>query len=427
MANHSGRDHATWSASATERNWNCPGALALTAHLPEKTSEAADWGTACHQISEKCLRGGMQPAEFIGTTEKGKVHSFEVDEEMAETAEMYVTYVRQAAIEAAGDTYNPANLLQIEQKFSLASLTPPFEAGGTGDAVVYFPAKKMIEVIDLKGGRGKVVEVEGNPQLRTYALGAMLANTDLAVTTVKVTIIQPRAPHKDGRIRSDEFHVSDLFEWTTELLAAMRRSREASDRRGDANEAAWAAEFLKPGDHCGGTFCKAQGFCPALERRSLDAAQVWFDDFDQPRISNSPDSMSVEKLSQTLDMLDMISDWVNAVRAYAHDQAESGVELPNYILVEKQGREKWNEGAEQRAAQIAINAGVDGKKVWNDPKIRTPKQVREALAKLKNAAALAEIKALSSTPTTGTNLVRVDKTTRPAVASAAARHFEIFD
>jgi hypothetical protein len=39
MADHAARDHATWSASATARNWFCPGALALAAHAPPDKEE----------------------------------------------------------------------------------------------------------------------------------------------------------------------------------------------------------------------------------------------------------------------------------------------------------------------------------------------------------------------------------------------------
>lgn len=425
MVDHGARDHASWSASSTERNWNCAGALALTIDLPEKTSEAADWGTACHQISEKCLRDGSDPAEFIGKTEKGKKHSFEVDEEMAETAAMYVDYVRKAVIEAAPAGTNPADLLQIEQRFTLESLNPPFDAGGTGDAVIYWPLLEMIEIVDLKGGRGHVVEAIGNPQLRTYGLGAMLANRNLKVKIVKVTIVQPRAAHKSGRIRSDEFHVSDLVEWTTELVVAMRRAKEAIDRRKDTNEAAWAAEFLSAGDHC--KFCKAAGFCPALEQRAFDAAGVWFDDLDQPRLSNTPDRLSPEQAANLLDSLDMIEEFINAARAYWHGQAEMGVEIPDYVLVSKQGREKWKEGQEATAGAMAAAAGVDRGKIWNDPKIRTPKQVRDALVKAKAIDVLNDIKDLSFTPENGTNLVRASKTTRTPVAASVNKHFEKLD
>jgi hypothetical protein len=430
MADHSARDHAQWSASATDRNWNCSGALALTQDLPETTNEAADWGTACHQIAEKCLREGKQADEFIGTTEKGKKHSFEVDEDMADTAQMYVDYVRKRVIAVAPPKVNPASLLQIEQRFSLASLKPPFEAGGTGDAVIYAPVEQLLEIVDLKGGRGVVVEASGNPQLRTYALGAMLANPTLKVQRVRVTIVQPRAGHKDGRIRSEEFHVAELVEWTQDLMEAMQRTAQAfaDKEKVDTNlvpQALWNVTHLRAGDHC--KFCKAAGFCPALEQKALDAAGVWFDDLDQPRITNSPDMLSPERAAALLDAADMIGDFINAVRAYWHGQAESGVDIPNYILVDKEGREKWNEGAEAEAAKIAVDAGLSEGKVFNAPKIRTPKQLRTELTKAKAGDALKQITALSAVPKTGTNLVRTTKTTRPAATPAVHKHFDILD
>lgn len=430
MVGHAARDHATWSASSTERNWQCAGALALTIDLPEKTSEAADWGTCAHEIAEICLRKGEQADNFIGSTRKGKVHSFEVDEEMAETAQKFVDYVRQTAIAAAPKGTNPADLIQIEQKFSLAALNPPFEAGGTADAVIYKPLLKELEVVDLKGGRGHVVEVKGNPQLRTYALGAMLANKGMAVEKVTVTIVQPRAPHKDGRIRSETFHVADLAEWTADLMEAMKRTQQAffDKEKVDCNlipQALWDKVHLSAGDHC--KFCKAAGFCPALDQKAMDEAAVWFDDQDQPRISNTPDMMSPDVLAQKLDALDMIEDWIKAVRARAHELAEQGVEIPNYILVPKTGREKWAEDAEAKAAAIAERAGLRAEQVFNAPKIRTPKQVRDALAKAKADEALREIKELSFTPENGSNLVRATKTTRSAIAPAAHKHFDILD
>ena len=227
MADHATRDHSQWSASATERNWACPGALALTDGLPETTNEAADWGTCCHQIAERCLTDGVQAAEFLGTTEKGKKHEFEVDEEMAETAQVYVDYCRKRIAQYKAETGRDDARFWVEQRFSLADLNPPFDAGGTGDFVIYFPAWKLEEIVDLKGGRGVVVAAKGNAQLRTYALGAILANKGLDVQKVTVTIVQPRAAHKDGRIRSETFHVVDLLEWTADMMAAMKRSREA--------------------------------------------------------------------------------------------------------------------------------------------------------------------------------------------------------
>lgn len=404
------KEHATWSASATERNWNCPGALALTMDLPETTSEPADWGTVAHEIAEKCLRNGHSAEDFFGKVMKGKQFEFEVDDEMVECVTEYVVYVRTQWAKARSGKHKSAPLI-IEQRFSLDALTPPFDAGGTADAVIYYPDDKLLEVIDLKTGKGGTVEVNDNKQLRTYALGALLSNKGLDVMTVKSTIVQTRKPHKDGRIRSETFHVADLLEWTGELLAAMRRSAEALE---SMDGPAWNATYLTPGDHCAKTFCKARGFCPALQKKVYDAASVWFDDQDKPRLANSPDSLSPEAIAQALDAADMIDGWINAVRAYAHAQAESGATIPNYLLVQKIGRRAWtNEG---EAISRLVAAGHDP----YTKKPVSPAQAEKLLGK-KQAGLIAD---LIEKPITGTSLVRADKTSREPVQSAVSKFLQ---
>jgi hypothetical protein len=398
------KEHATWSASATERNWSCAGALALTHGLPETTSVPADWGTVAHAIAEECLRLGRDAAHYLGETRKGKAHEFEVDDEMVECVQEYIDYVR-GRWHAAGAKPGGHTPLIIEQRFSLEALNTPFDAGGTADAVIYNEAEKLLEVIDLKTGKGGTVEVTENKQLRTYALGAVIANPELKIDTVKVTIVQTRKAHKDGRIRSEVFHVADLIEWTGELLEKMGQSKVAMEASQTMPEAAWAAAYLTPGNHCGKTFCKAQGFCPALSQKVQDEASVWFDDMNQPRLANSPDTLSPEGIAQALDVADMVDGWINAVRAFAHTQATIGVEIPNYVLVDKIGRRKWRD--ETAALAKLQAAGVEP----YTRKIVSPAQAEKALGTKRKG----EIADLVETPATGTNLVRADKTTRPAV------------
>lgn len=388
-------------------------------HLPETTSEPADWGTVCHEISDECLRDGSDADRFIGRTMKGKKFSFEVDEEMTDTSQVYLDYVRSV--------FQPTNLepmydptLWVEQRFSLASLNPPFDAGGTGDAVIYIPAEKRLEIVDLKGGRGVVVAAKGNPQLRTYALGAILTHKGLNVELVTVTIVQPRAAHPDGRIRSETFHVIDLMEWAADMMAAMYRAKEAIDKQAEMPESAWAATYLSPGGHCRDTFCKAAGTCPALRQSVLDAVGVHFSPVDDtPRIANAPDSGTPEERAKRLDMLDMVDGWVKEVRAHEHRLAEMGQPAPGYGLVEKTGREKWKDEAAARAAVLVTGLAED--KWLNPGKLRTPKQVRAALKKA--GGELAALAGLSETPVGGTNLVRADSTTR-TVKPAVEQHFQ---
>jgi hypothetical protein len=408
MADHGARAHSTWSASATARNWNCPGALTLAAKAgPDRPSEAAAWGTACHEIAEKCLLDGSNAAEHTD------------DEEMAETAQTFIDYVRGRMKE---HDHGEGATLYVEQQFSLADLNPPFDAGGTGDAVMWFPAWKLLEIVDLKGGRGVVVEAKGNPQMRTYALGAMLMVPGLDIERVTTTIVQPRAPHKDGRIRSETFHVADLVEWTADLLNAMRHSKTAYDLfqvldEQNLSRAEWDRDFLHAGDHC--KFCPAAGFCPALEQRALDAAGVWFDDLDQPRLSNAPDSMDAAEIAKKLDMLDMITEWVNALRAYAHAQAELGVEIPGYQLVDKVGNRAWKFDVEGTSADLR-SCGLTDYEIFTPPKLKTPAQIEKVLGAKRKSV----LDNMVERPARGTNLVAVTKTSRPAATPAVSKHFQ---
>jgi hypothetical protein len=396
--NHGDRGHAAWSASASARNWACPGSFRLCATIADQPeSLPAAWGTACHQLSEKCLRQEKDAVEFVGTVEHTKEHAIEVDEELAETAQVYIDYVRGLIGTAAW--------VKLEERFTLDALNPPFEAGGTADATAYHPTPGVLEVVDLKGGRGVMVEVVENKQLRTYALGALLAHPGLDVDTVMVTIVQPRIHHKAGRIRSESFHVADLVDWTGDLLDAMQK-------------AAAPDAPLVAGSHCTSTFCKAAGVCPALQQKAMEAAQAWFTPEGEVELKhNTPDRLMPEDIALILDNADTIQGWLNAVRAYAHAQAESGVVIPGYALYPKQARKKWKDEAE--TAEALELAGLTPDDIYAEPKLRTPAQIIKKLGK--NAKA---IDALWSAESSGTNLARADKSSRKPVAPSVHQHFE---
>jgi len=407
IGDHASRAHAAWSASASERLWACPGSLILNAGQNDKESEAAAWGTAAHEVGEFALRNPDQEcSDYPYPTVKTKRHTITVDDEVAECAQTYVDYVRERA---AGKQ------LLIEQKFSLAAIAPPMEAGGTGDAVILDPDTGHIEIVDLKGGRGIVVEAEGNKQLRTYALGAILANPG-PWKQVTVTIVQPRAPHPDGRIRSETFHVADLIEWTGDLLEAMARAQRAAE----CDEPGSFEDYLNAGTHC--TFCKAAATCPALASRALDEAKVHFQPEGAVSTPPDPSSLTVAQIVRVLDAADMIGNWLNAVRAHAQEQAEMGVEITDgdatYVLTPKRATRKWKD--EDPVMDLALATGRETSDFYQEPKLMTPPQVEKLLGKKGYEA----IKDLVSQESSGLNLVRSDKTVRGAVAAPAKQFFQ---
>ncbi|MBZ9706112.1 DUF2800 domain-containing protein [Mesorhizobium sp. ESP7-2] len=416
MNDHASRAHSKWSASATSRRVNCLGSLTLEALVPEpKESIHAARGTACHTIAEKCLTTGADAISFLGDVIATKNHKIEIDEELAISAQTYVDYVRGRMAEYKAETGDDAILL-VEQQFDLGPLGTPFDAGGTGDAVLYFRLWKLLEIVDLKNGQGYVSE-KNNMQLRSYAVGALLGNQERDVDEVQSTIVQPRII--GGKpVREEKLPVADLIDWTADLLKKMHLAKQAEDEFEVAKDNSvlfdeWSEKWLTPGN-C--TFCKREGDCPTLRKRAQAVAEVWFDDLDQPRIGNLPGEMSPEKMNDTLNMLPMLEDWVKAVRALAHSMAEQGVDFVDHQLVDKIGNRKW---VDDTAAMVeAVKAG--GVDPFAEPKLLSP----AALEKLLGSKRKALIEPFVVREITGTNLVSRAKTTRPAAKSKAETYFE---
>lgn len=421
--------------------------------------EVAAWGSACHQISERCLRTYLNPDvphdlsahSFIGKTEKSGKFEFVVDEEMANTAQTYIDYCMTQLVQYDCPTQGPVARYWIEHPLSLASLNPPLEAGGTGDFVIWFPKWKLLEIVDLKGGRGVTVDVKGNPQGRTYAIGAILSLPDIKPERVKVTIVQPRVG--DGLPKSEEFHVATLFDWTYDLLGHMQKSADALDAfdsigaRMESRTTVdtdgpvtltgftpgnsilfdeWAAAWLNPGQ-C--TFCTAKPICPALRKKALAAmpelARKWHEDTTlttPPSLSNLAKIGSPEELAHDLDGFDELEGWIKARRAYAHAEAERGTAIPNYGLVDKIGNRAWV-SKDDIATSLQNKLGMLTSDIFEPPTVKSVAQIEKTLGKRK--AELAKLEGiLWEKPIKGTNLVRLDKTSRPAAKSTAERFNE---
>ena len=429
-AAHHTRAHAQWAASATARNVTCAGAIAMETMCEDKETEAAAWGTCAHQIAERCLRGAVDASNWIGSIERSGKFEFVIDEEMANCSQTYVDYCRDRLAAYKAETGQEAEYW-IEQKLSLASLNPPIEAGGTGDFGMHFPLWRMLEIVDLKGGRGVVVKAAGNMQERTYAIGFLLSLIGISVDTIRSTIVQPRVG--DGKPTWEDIHVAELVDWTVDLLARMRLSKqaltefEALDGSRIAFDA-WAEKWLTTGA-C--TFCPAEGICPKRRKEALsimgDTAKRWFEEptTDDPLIvGNAPDIASPEELAHWLDGLEALENWIKAVRGYAHGAAERGVDIPNWMIVDKIGNRAWMEKDEAKLA-AALKAAL---KLTDDQiyerSVRSVAQIEKVLGAKRKEELAALDKKLWEKPVKGTNLVSADKTTRTAAKGLTERHNE---
>jgi hypothetical protein len=385
---HETRAHAVLGASSAHRWMACPGSVRLSAAAPPRASSRyADEGTAAHQLAEWCLRENSHAADRVGTVELVNSVEWEVTEEMADAVQVFVDTVR--AEWRAGDT------LLVEQRFDLSGLHGGMF--GTNDACVVSPSRGTLFVFDYKHGKGHAVEAVGNPQLRYYGLGALMHLGMAGIHTIVLTIVQPRAPHRDGPVRRETISAMDLLEWTADLRRAARAT-EAADAPVNAGE--WC------------TFCPAAGTCPALRDKALESAMA---DFAGAviKVPADPGVLTPEQMARLLDASDLIDKWLAAVRAHALHLAESGGTVPGYKLVDKRATRKWrDDGA---APQLLSGLGLDQDDIF-DRKLRSPAQVEKLLPKEKRG----DLAALVVKESSGVNLVRDDDARPSRVASAIA-------
>ena len=409
MRKHKDRKHAQWSASSTERNWLCPGNLAIGEDIPARPeNKAAAWGTACHQVSEQLLLK-KHPIN-IGDEIETERHIFYVDQEMMDCAWVYVDYIRDRM-------KNGFNLLAVEKEFTLKSMALPMDIGGTADAVLHNPFEKILEIVDLKTGKGGFVKATGNPQERLYALGVLtsLNLNSVPVRTVMTTIVQPRYAGSEA-VRWDAFHVADLMDWTIDLVPRVTLAAEALKTYATAKENSvlldqWVEVYLVPGEtQC--TFCPAAGGCPALRKRALEIA-------GQDGISFKPNTFvqnTVEAVENDLDMFEQLENWIRERRALAHEMAVQGTKFDHHVLVDKIGHRKFvgvNEA--DIVAKIRERIPIEHEHLF-DQKLKSPAGLEKAIGKKAVESHLAD---LIVRPVTGTDLIRTTNTSRTAAATVA--------
>lgn len=400
--------HSPIGASKSKQWMACPGSRRMQAGIPNKSSEYAQEGTQAHYLHELCLRGGQDASEYVGTTiampcGDGDPVIFEVTGDMAEAVQLSLDMIREDM------AAHPGGELQIEKSFHLEQLHPLL--WGSCDAV-YGEAFGTLYVYDYKHGAGVAVDVEENPQLMFYALGAC-HNEDYG--DVVLTIVQPRAAHPDGPIRRWTTTQKALEAWGRDVLGPAAHETDQPDA------------LLRAGDHC--RFCLAQHKCPELRATACQVAA--FDDelFDDQFLPVSPAAqitlpapadLTPDQLSKVLDFADVIESWISAVKAHAYEEAMSGRAVPGWkVVAGRKGNRAW-----------ADPEGLLGKlhkyrqEIYERPKIKSVAQMEKAIKAAGDDPTIV-LKDLVVRPDGKPTLVReADK--RPALCVNAVNAFDDF-
>ena len=114
--------HAKWFGASSSKKWlTCPASIQREEGLPNKSSNDAMWGTACHHISELALKNGEALENFLGRTfvafddqedfaemfVAGQVFDMqvEIDQEMIDTAKVYTDFVQHLVETTGGELF----------------------------------------------------------------------------------------------------------------------------------------------------------------------------------------------------------------------------------------------------------------------------------------------------------------------------------
>lgn len=352
--------HAKLSPSAAERWMTCPGSIVLSEGMPEKSSEFAEEGTCAHALGEACLLDELPTAAFVGLPfeydDHGTKKSVVMTQEMADAVQVYVDDVN-ATMDA-----NEGAVLHIEQRVHVNE-----QVHGTADTTIWAPVHAELFVKDYKHGAGVAVEVDGNLQLKIYALAALL-EFKYPARTVTATIVQPRCPHSDGPVRSVTYDVVDLLDFHADLLDAVERVKQAGFVDATQVSSKFLA-YLKPSEK-GCRWCLAAPKCPALKNKAQTLAKQVF----APSLPYDP-----KALAETLDFLPILEGWIKNTREFAYSEAERGHDVPNWKLVEKRATRKWKLEPSVVAARLCEgSATLTTADLYSEPELKSPAVIEEA-------------------------------------------------
>ena len=309
--------HARFSPSSGKRHLSCPPSLLLEEKYPDEQSPFAAEGSAGHAMAEHLIN------KHLKKRTKRPVSDYYSDE-LLEAVEDYVSYVIGQIEEAKRECEDP--FFGVEMKVSLDHRIEG--CFGTADMVIV--DERKIHIIDLKLGKGVMVDAEENVQLMIYGLGVLdMFGLLYGTEVVELTIVQPRLSH----FSTWEITAENLLKWGKEVLEP-----------GATKALAGEGEYVS-GDHC--RFCKARFTCRKRSEDFLQLARMEF---------APPPELSDEEMAEVLNKADALKKWAEEVYSYAQNEAVTNHKVwPGFKLVLGRSNRRYTD--ETDVAQAAEQAG----------------------------------------------------------------------
>lgn len=321
--------HAALGASSSAIWLNCPEAgraLCSRKHSSKTTVYAAE-GTAAHGLAETGILFGMDAVRnALGSTVKVESFEIEITQEMINAVEVYVSHVDKLTL--------PGDTRLVEGRVSLdgalwgnTSQTAPKESlFGTADVLLINEDGSEVAVVDYKHGAGIAVEAD-TTQALFYGAASVYAYAPKA-QLVSVTIVQPRAYHEDGPIRTKTYTRLDVENFLTRVRHAVK---DILSGAGGYSSGKWCR------------FCPVAGSCPELHQANMSVAKGEFMVAPAEQMPPKPSLLSGSEIGYVLDRKDDIKRWLDAIEQEAIRRLSSSEQVDGYKLVAKRGRKSWTE------------------------------------------------------------------------------------
>lgn len=368
--------HAKLSPSAAERWYNCAGSLNLIATLPEsafKTNKYAAEGVVAHGLAEDFVQGKVDLLTLtsrVGEEVMQEGFPVTIDDAMIEGVIEYVDHIASIKKRLSSTPLGKAHPPKGQAEVRVIASSVSEEVYGTADYLLYAIGAEL-HVVDFKYGKG-VVEAEENKQGGIYVVGAEDTVTQAVFEKFFFHIVQPRARHSEGTVRTWEISNKRLEEFRKELAAAVERTKDQKAKR-------------VAGPWCHKTFCPALAYCAEARGAIEDGVRTHFTKIPAPPSKevalgmNLPDLnvMTVEQLGHVLDWEDYLDSFMEAARERMHAEL---LKDPNasteYKLVEGKTNRSWGVESEVETAFAML-----GDERYAPRKLKTPAQMEKLAGK----------------------------------------------
>lgn len=316
----------------------CTGWPSMSAQYPEEPSDDTLAGEASHWLGETLIQMGavmhVTPDIREGLVDSQAPNGVIISDEMFEAAWEYANDVVREIKQ------HPGAVWAVEYHIKAPSIHA--ESFGTTDAFLYDAQDHRLIVWDYKFGH-KIVEAFENWQGINYVAGLFeMLGIDGVLDRelrVDIRIVQPRAFHRDGAIRSWRMLGHELRGYFNQLSNA-------------AHEALSDRARTRSGEHC--IYCNARHACQA----ALDAGLGMFEAVNKP----VPSELTPEQLGTQLAIVKRARKQLEYLESGYGQQLmsliRSGKNVPGWAVEQGVGNREWAKPIEE-VLQLGSLLGVD--------------------------------------------------------------------